>query len=276
MKRKKTSKPRSRNAAALSFPSSERWEELVRNLKLSKEQEKCLASVLRNALVDIETAGEIQKRIPDRGDLKMRLKKFETYLKSLRNEVERSSHVLVNIFPLETLESLGSLFTFSTIGEAIHKEVFPASFNIDLEHLRIKNESFGLEAIEKLYEGERSDYGLTHTAPLLLHVINLLLAPLQKFLELDKLNKGGSPPNATRRFLVERLAAAAPIIIGRRAPVSVTGAFVSLCEQVLPACGLPASGIDKAIPAIARKINRERPALPNSKDGSRERDDHNA
>src|SRR5262245_10551037 len=38
------------------------------------------------------------------------------------------------------------------------------------------------------------------------------------------------------------------VILGKAASVSTTGKFVDLCSAVLVACGLPESGIAKAIP----------------------------
>lgn len=131
---------------------------------------------------------------------------------------------------------------------------FPVRFNADMDYLRRNNRSVGLEEIEKFYESKRSDYGLTHALALFLHVIDVVHKPLEEWMELNRRNKGGSPTKAIRRFLIEKLAEAAPLIIGKPAPIAISGDFVSLCAQVLPVCGLSAEGVGKAVPAIVRRI----------------------
>ena len=54
-----------------------------------------------------------------------------------------------------------------------------------------------------------------------------------------------------------RLAKAAPEIIGKPAPVAVTGTFADLCTSVALACGLPEKGIAKAIPAVVRELRAD-------------------
>jgi hypothetical protein len=85
------------------------------------------------------------------------------------------------------------------------------------------------------------------------HFFESIYAPLKQWVELDKLNEGGRPPDMARRYLIWRLADAAPDIIGKPAAVSTSGAFVELCSQVLPACGLSAKGVAKAVLRIVRK-----------------------
>lgn len=47
--------------------------------------------------------------------------------------------------------------------------------------------------------------------------------------------------------MIQRLAKAAPNILGAEPPISVGSPFVALCERVLPICGFSEDGIDKAV-----------------------------
>jgi hypothetical protein len=68
-----------------------------------------------------------------------------------------------------------------------------------------------------------------------------------------------------RKYFIQQLARAAPRIIGKRAAVSPTGRFVDLCSAVLPACGLSAKGVAKAIPEIVKQLRAGQGKLVNAK-----------
>jgi hypothetical protein len=100
----------------------------------------------------------------------------------------------------------------------------------------------------------RGALGLKHGHLILTYLIERIHGPLGKWMELDRLNKGGRKPDLVRRYLIYRLAEAAPAFLGKAASVSTTGKFVDLCSAVLVACGLPESGIEKAIPAVVKQL----------------------
>jgi hypothetical protein len=81
--------------------------------------------------------------------------------------------------------------------------------------------------------------------------------PLERWIELDRLNKGGAKPDAVRSYLIYRLAEACPDILGKAAAVSITGKFVDLCSAVLVECGLPEIGIAKAVPAVVKRLRAD-------------------
>ena len=66
--------------------------------------------------------------------------------------------------------------------------------------------------------------------------------------------KVGRPADAARNYLIYQLAEAAPEILGKPGTIATTGKFVDLCTAVLMACGLPETGIAKAIPPVVRKL----------------------
>ena len=103
----------------------------------------------------------------------------------------------------------------------------------------------------------REAVGLNHGHLILTYLIERIHAPLKRWVELDRLNKGGRKPNAVRRHVIYRLAEAAPDILGKAASVSTTGKFVELCCAVLVACGLPESGIAKAVPPEIKRLRAE-------------------
>ena len=74
-------------------------------------------------------------------------------------------------------------------------------------------------------------------------------------------DEGGRPADAARNYLIYQLAEAAPEILGKPATIATTGKFVDLCTAVLMACGLPETGIAKAIPPVVRKLRENQKRL---------------
>ena len=159
--------------------------------------------------------------------------------------------------PNDTLGYIGRSLTFSAIGEALGENVFPQHLDSLIGQMVADGKQITMAALEQEGISKREVLGLQHGHLILKHFIDAINAPLKKWLEIDKLNKGGRPPQMARTVLIHRLAEAAPDIIGKRAPVAATGAFVTLCSLVLPACGLSAKGVEKAIPPIVKPVRAE-------------------
>ena len=103
----------------------------------------------------------------------------------------------------------------------------------------------------------REALGLKHGHVILTYLIERIHGPLERWVELDRLNEGGRKPDAVRRYLIYRLAEAAPALLNKAASVSTTGKFVDLCSAALVACGLPESGIAKAVPPEIKRLRAE-------------------
>jgi len=103
----------------------------------------------------------------------------------------------------------------------------------------------------------REALGLKHGHLILTYLIERIHGPLERWIELNRLNKGGRNPDAMRQYLIYHLAEAAPAILGKAASISTTGEFVDLCSAVLVACGLPESGIAKAVPTVVKRLRAD-------------------
>jgi hypothetical protein len=62
--------------------------------------------------------------------------------------------------------------------------------------------------------------------------------------------------------MIERLAEAAPYVLGTEPPISVGSPFVALCERVLPLCGFAEDGIDKAVVNVLTRLKARRAKDP--------------
>jgi hypothetical protein len=198
---------------------------------------------------------KLQNR-PSRDLLIDRLETFEKALHGLLKECRRNAGLMHSFLPHNTLAYIGQSLTFSAIGEALGRNVFPKNFNIKFK-VKSQGEPVTFALMDELSRPRRETLGLEHGHLILTHFIQAIHAPFARWLELSRQNKGGRPANAVRRYLIYRLAEAAPDVIGSPATVAVTGTFADLCTSVLQACGLPEAGIAKAIPAVVRKLRAD-------------------
>ena len=238
------------------FPEPESWANIVRDCKLTDAQANKLEITLQEALDDIDRYYSKPQNRPSRDVLVKHLKRFEKSLKRLRNECRHSAELMEFFLPSDTLGFIGQSLTFSTMSEALGRDVFP-NYDFQIDSKRSQGKQITLESVEQDTWSMREALGLKHGHLILTYLIEGIHGPLERWIELDRLNKGGRKPDAVRRHLIYRLAQAAPGILGKAAAVSTTGKFVDLCTAVLVACGLSESGIAKAVPAVVKKLRAD-------------------
>jgi hypothetical protein len=167
--------------------------------------------------------------------------------------MDRGVHLMNDFLSADLLMHLGNSFTFNAMNEALRKDVCPKE-SVARMTCEMDDRDITIADLENCYTRHRHVLGLKKGHLLLKHLVETIHDSLRNFVEKDKLNDGGRPPNIARRVLVYRLAEMAPEIIGRRAGKGKSGPFVRLCSDVLPACGLSADGIDAAIPEIVKEM----------------------
>jgi hypothetical protein len=238
----------------LRLPPPKEWQNIVQDFELMPTQAETLKVTLEGALGAISQYQAKLQNQPSRSDLVKGLKNFEKALRRLRDECRRSADLMHGFLPHDTLGYVGESLTFSAMGEALGKNVIPRSFNDKIEVKRSVGERITLEFMEEFSRPIREARGLEHGHVLLTHFIERIHQPLARWLEIKNLDKGGRPADFVRNYLIYQLAEAAPEVIGKAATVATTGKFVELSTSVFQACGLPASGIEKAIPPVVRRL----------------------
>jgi hypothetical protein len=257
-KRRKTNKStRQKLIQELKFPEPDLWAGLVIDLGLDALQAHELKLAVQHTVLDIKNYNLRKSKEPERATLVTRLKLMERALSKLQYEIDRSIHLMNDFLPPETLEQIGKSFTFSAIGQALGEDVFPPDLDRSIADMIAAGKPVTIAVLEEKGIPKRDVLGLKHGHKILKHFIDLINAPLRKWVEEDKLNKGGRPADVTRMYLIRALAKEAPNIIGRPATISTTGKFVDLCSLVIPACGVSPKGIEKAIPPIVRQWRAE-------------------
>jgi hypothetical protein len=257
----KSPKVARREDVRIAFPELDVWKDMVRDCKLTDAQANTLEITLQEALDDIDRYYSKLQNRPSRDVLVKRLKLFEKALKRLQYECQRSAKMMEFFLPFDTLGFIGRSSTFLAMGEALGRDVFPKNYDFQIEFKQSQGKRITLASVEQDTRPMREALGLKHGHLILTHLIERIHGPLERWIALDRLNKGGRKPDAVRRHLIYRLAEAAPAILGKAASVSTTGKFADLCSAVLVACGLPESGIEKAVPTVVKRLRADQAKL---------------
>ncbi len=250
----KSETPTSQTLVNITIPESTAWSDLVRDLKLTKMQAHELLIALRHVHADVEFYNQAVAGRPDRKELIRRLRLMEKAFGRLQYECRRNAAFLEFMLPHDAGAFLGLSLTFTYMGEALGEDVFPKNFDFQMERMAADETPITLRSLEELSRPMRESLGLKHSHRLLPHLVDHIYAPLKKWVELDRLNRGGRKPQLERRLLINELARAAPDIIGEKASVATSGRFVNLCAGVMSACGLPVEGLEKAMPGIVKQF----------------------
>jgi hypothetical protein len=241
-------------ALQLAFPASDDWKNIVQDLKLTTSQEKELEVTIRHVVTDIEKYHELKRKELPRDILVAALKRLEKVLGKVQYEMARSERFMNHFLPSKTLEFIGKSFTFTTMKKAVTKGVFTISFDHDIRNTIEKTHSITMADLEECYSNERVALGYKFGGEILKYFFDVIHADLKSWVELNRRNTGGRPADIYRQYMIQRLAGQASRIIGKRATTTAQGKFENLCIAVLPACGFPSEGIEKAIEAVLRKM----------------------
>jgi len=253
----KSPKVARREDVRIAFPKLDVWKDIVRDCELTDAQANTLESTLKQALDEIDSYYSRLQNRPSRDVLVMHLKLFEKALKGLQDECQRSAKLMEFFLPSDTLGFIGESLTFSAMSEALGRDVFPKNYDFQFQVKQSQGKRITLASLERETRPTREALGLTHGHLILPYLIERIHGPLERWIELDRLNEGGRPPDAVRSHLIYRLAEAAPAILGEAASVSKTGKFVDLCSAVLVACGLSEIGIAEAIPTAVKRLRAD-------------------
>jgi len=253
----KSPKVARREDVRIAFPKLDVWKDIVRDCELTDAQANTLESTLKQALDEIDSYYSRLQNRPSRDVLVMHLKLFEKALKGLQDECQRSAKLMEFFLPSDTLGFIGESLTFSAMSEALGRDVFPKNYDFQIQVKQSQGKRITLASLERETRPTREALGLNHGHRILTYLIERIHGPLERWIELDRLNKGGRNPDPVRRYLIYRLAEAAPSILGKAASVSTTGKFVELCSAVLVACGLSEIGIAEAIPTVVKRLRAD-------------------
>lgn len=252
--RKATTEPQK---LALPVLTQDDWDALVREQKLTPEQALALTMTLEHLYADLALEQAKRDAKPPRDQLVMRLERMEAHLASLLEEMERAKADMIHFLPSASLAEIGRAMTFQVIGEALGQDVVPERFKETNASKTKKLKNRSPAEMEEATLPARESLGLKHGDVILRDFLDRVHKPMRSWIEKDKENSGGKPPQILRRHIVYALARSAPEIIGRKAAISETGPFVELCAAVLRSLRLPDDGVGKIAPDVVRQLRAD-------------------
>src|SRR5262249_22221591 len=190
----------------VSFPDPESWANIVRDCKLTDAQANKLEITLKEALDYIDSYYSKLQNRPSRDVLVKHLKLFEKALTRLQNECQRSAKLMEFFLPSDTLGFIGASLTFSAMSEALGRDVFPKNYDFKIRVKQSQGKRITLASLERETRPTREALGLKHGHLILTYLIERIHGPLERWIELDRLNKGGRKTDAVRTYLIYRLA----------------------------------------------------------------------
>jgi hypothetical protein len=236
--------------SSIHLPSREELAALVKDLKLTKEKAHELDLVIRHAVADLQ---HFQNNMPspsERKDYVRRVRELAKTVNRFKYECDTGLDAMAVFLPNDFLSFLGTSMTCAAMGAILGRDVYPKVF--DIQNIRTD-----IRSCEQQSAPMREALGLKHGHLFLKAIVDQLDEALQKWIKLERLSKGGKPPQRDRKYLIYRLAEAAPDIIGAPAAIAIDGLFVKLCAAILPICGISSVGVEKAIPTIVRQMRMD-------------------
>lgn len=235
-------------------PTQQAFDRIVREHGLNESQAHNLLLVLKHFILDAQATLTYQDQLPQRSGSIERLKRMEKAVRRLHYEVTTSGEMMNYFLPHDLRQALGGSLTFTAISKAVGQDQFPQNFQFRAGGVAQRDGRLTMKGLEEEFRPQREALG-SKFGHLLVHaLINDLYQPLKKWVELNKLNKGGVQPHFLRNLIIERLAEASEDIIAKRATRTQGGKFVKLCASVLEALRLSDSGVEKAVSATLDRM----------------------
>jgi hypothetical protein len=217
------------------LPDKAALEDLAKALKLEAKQAAALDEAICTAEWEVRTYLETAFARDERQHLVRSLKNISRHLGKLISVMEEVGADIDLLLPQGSQDAIEAAMS-PTVRE---KLLGPA-----------------LGVSDALAGHRWKSLALSHPGTLLKSFLQTVQMPVTAWIELDQLNKGGRPADLARWHLVRCLAETCPAILGREAPISMTGPFVELCAAVFTRCGLDDTGVEKLVPQVISSLRK--------------------
>lgn len=257
----------------LSLPSisPEAWKNLVRERKLEPAQEHKLALALEHLAKDLELEGARRESAP-RDRITGRIKRIETRLRALIEEMDRAKEDMPIILSDEIRVHIGGAMTLSAIGASCGPEAIQEYLKSGIVPEGTMSEINSPIIMEEGTRLIREMLGRKYGHVILGDFLEGIHKPMAAWVEKDKLKKRSVNDDQWLRWcIIYHLARSAPEIIGREPGISETGPFVELCAAVLRAMQMSDTGVGKVAVEMVRQLQSDEGRGPPRKPRARPR-----
>ena len=238
---------------AITFPTPQTQRELAEALHLGTDASADLWSCVRQLVGDIARHAAMQANQSlgrNRTERIKHLKAVSNGLSKLETRLLDQDRNTDEILRLQLSTLLGEIISHSgferLVGCSPGYDVgsrFPPA--------RSSARDTGLyEALESEMLQRRINLATVWAPTVLVSLIREINQPLRRYLDLERLNKGGSPGRTYRNYAVAQLIPVHPKIFGEPPTPAPNGNFVTLCDWVLTAVGIETDGLEQAVARI--------------------------
>ncbi len=257
----------------LRSPTEEEYAVVAENLKLRAFQkaslERCIAITLDKCRSHKDRQVAAKHALADQEGLELKAEKIRDLLAEAQREIKSSRDRIAAIGTVQNLGLLGRMLSVETL--ASFKEEANIDFDVpaELEILKAKkggNASFNevliqpirMTELEASVREQKAMIDVAYRPELLLFLLSRMNEQFDGWLKQVnvKPDKGGRSTDPVRPFFIYSLACDARDIITKPIRKSGGKAFLDLCSQVLPVCGLSDIGLKGAI-----KRHLQKPAI---------------
>jgi len=254
----------------LRSPTEEEYAVVAENLKLSAFQkaslERCIAITLDKCGSHKDRQVAAKHALADQEGLELKAEKIRDLLAEAQREIKSSRDRIAAIGTVQNLGLLGRMLSVETL--ASFKEEANIDFDIptELEILKAKKAISGsfhevpmqpirMTELEASVREQKAMIDVAYRPELLLFLLGAINQQFDGWLKQInvKPDKGGRSTDPVRSFFISSLACDARDIITKPIRKSGGRAFLDLCSQVLPVCGLSDIGLKGAVKRPLKK-----------------------
>jgi Recombinase zinc beta ribbon domain len=157
--------PKKRELQTLRVPTDAQFMAVVDDFGLTDRAAAVLDLVIGDALADLRSYQRWRRRKTGHDEqIADPIEEIYKLLSKLVSFLEANPGVLKQILPAPAGERLGELFSFTGIGRALNRELFPGDGKLLRSYLRKSAQQFDIASVEGFYARPREDYGLIHSA----------------------------------------------------------------------------------------------------------------
>ncbi len=254
----------------LRSPTEEEYGEIADNLKLSAFQkaslERCIMITLDQckAYKDREIAAN--DKLLNREGLQEKAKKISGLITALQNEIKTSPDRISAIGTIQNLGMLGRMLSVETLA-SFNKEA-NLDFDVlsEVHTLEVKRARKGptgalsilpirMTDLEASVREQKAVLDASFRPDLLLFILAAIKEQFDGWLEQinEKKDKGGRGTDLVRLHFIYMLACDARDILSKPIQKSGGKAFLDLCSQVFPVCGMSVDGLEQAVKRHLKK-----------------------
>lgn len=248
----------------LRSPTDKEFDEIAKNLKLNTFQraalERCIAITLDQCRTYKDRQLAAKYALLDRQGLELKSIKIRDLLAEVHSEIESSRDRIAAIGTVKNLGMLGRMLSVETLANFKKETNIDFDVATELQALEVKKGGKGspdglptqairMTELEASVREQKAMIDVAHRPDLLLFLLAAINDQFDGWLEQvnSMKDKGGASTDLVRLHFIYSLACDARDILSK--PICKSGgkAFLNLCGQVLPVCGLSDIGLEEAI-----------------------------